>query len=82
MTQEEERIAALTQRLQDHLDADKEAREALDKKLDGIEVKVDLLAEAFQQGRGMVKLLSWLAAGAATIATVGAFIKDFLAALR
>lgn len=74
---EEERIAVLAQRLQDHIDADHEFRESLKTKLDGIETKVDSLVGFFEQGKGMIKLLAILAAAGTAIGTIFAFAKTY-----
>lgn len=77
MTEEEKlSLAAVAQRLQDHIEADREFREKLDVRLDGIETKVDKVLIAFEQGKGMVKLLSWMAAAAAFLLGAAQLLKD------
>lgn len=83
MSEEEKlSLAAVTQRLQDHIENDERARMELNHRLDALDGKVDKLVAAFEQGRGMIRLLSWLAALGTLLAVVGGFLKDLFLLLR
>lgn len=50
---------------------------ALEQRLERIEDKMDALTSAFEQGRGAVKLLGWLAAAVTTLGSVFAFVRTY-----
>lgn len=73
-----DRLAALEQKLSDHIESEKETHIEMKNALTNIGNRVDTLCGYFEQGKGMIKLLAWIAAVGGAIAGAATFIKAFL----